>query len=121
MNKKNTYQLIFEEAEDARLLVDSKSISIIDMNKSGRKLFSVTRFRKSKYQIHNFFPEEKRKQSLSLFNKIKRKKSGILENIFLQDLKGKDFEAEIITTKFKGSHRMQNYQKRKSSTSRKTK
>ena len=101
MRNKNIYKLIFEETDELLILIDLKSLSILDVNKKAGKLLGVTKSKNKKFKLQDFFPEEKSKSTLIQFNKIKRKKKGSLENIELQNLKNKRFKACIETTKIR--------------------
>jgi PAS domain S-box-containing protein len=101
MSKNNTYQLLFEEADEPRLILESKSLSLLDINKQARKLLGITKSKTKKYKLPHFFPQDKRKVSVARFNKIKRKRKGILGNVEIQNLKGKKFNVEIETTKIR--------------------
>ena len=101
MSKINTYQLIFDEGDEPRIILDLKSLSILDVNKQAKKIFGIKKVFSKKYILQDFFSEEKRNNTLIQFNKIKREKKGSLENVELQNLKNKGFKACIETTKIR--------------------
>ena len=101
MGKNNTYKSLFEEANESRFIIELKSLSLIDINRQARKLLGITKSKTKKYCLPDFFPEDKRKVSVTRFNKIKWRKTGILEDIEIQNLKGGGENVEIETAKIK--------------------
>ena len=92
---KSKYQQIFEEAIEPRIIVDIKSLKILDLNKSAKKFFGTKKIISEKSVLQNIFTNEEKKSSVSKFNKVKRKKSASLENIKI--LNSKDAEVLIIS------------------------
>ena len=101
MSKKNTYQLLFEEAVEPRIILDLKSLSLLDSNKQAKKLLGMIQSKNNKYKLQDFLPEGKRKKTIAQFNKIKRKKKGSLGQVEFINSRKKIFEADIETIKFK--------------------
>ncbi|MCH8033949.1 MAG: PAS domain S-box protein [Bacteroidetes bacterium] len=99
---KNKYQQIFEDAIEPRIIVDTKSLKILDLNKSAKKFFGTKKIIPQKSVLHNIFTDEQKKNSVSKFNKVKRKKSAALENIKVLNSKG----GEDVVTIETFNHRM---------------
>jgi len=98
----NKYQQIFEDTIEPRFIVDIKSLKILDLNKSAKKFFGTKKIVPQKSVLQNIFIDEQKKNSVSKFNKAKRKKSAALENIKVLNSKG--IEDVITIETFK--HRM---------------
>jgi PAS domain S-box-containing protein len=98
---KNKYQQIFEDAIEPRIIVDIKSLKILDLNKSAKKFFGTKKIISNKSVLQNIFTDEQKKNSVSKFNKVKRKKSGALENIKVLNTKGSEDIVTIETFKHK--------------------
>jgi len=99
---KNKYQQIFEDAIEPRFIVDTKSLIILDLNKSAKKFFGTKKISLQKSVLHNIFTDDQKKNSVSKFNKVKRKKSAALENIKVLNSNGSEDVVTIETFK----HRM---------------
>jgi PAS domain S-box-containing protein len=96
---KNKYQQIFEEAIEPRIIVDIKSLKILDLNKTAKKFFGSKKINSKKNELQNIFSDEQRKSSVSKFNKVKRKKTAALENIKVLNAKGSEDVVTIETFK----------------------
>ena len=70
---KNKYQLIFEEAPEPRILVEAKSLKILNLNKRAKKFFGEKFITPRKNYLPDIFPEELKKISTKRFNEIKKK------------------------------------------------
>ena len=96
----NKYQQIFEEAVEPRIIVDIKSLKILDLNKAAKKFFGTKKIISEKSVLQNIFTDEQKKSSVSKFNKVKRKKSSALENIKVINSKGGEDVITIETFKY---------------------
>ncbi|MGB5850008.1 MAG: PAS domain S-box protein, partial [Ignavibacteriaceae bacterium] len=97
---KNKYQQIFEEAIEPRIIVDIKSLKILDLNKTAKKFFGTKKINSNENDLQNIFTDEEKKSSVSKFNKVKRKKSAALENIKILNSKGSEDVVTIETFKY---------------------
>jgi PAS domain S-box-containing protein len=97
---KNKYQQIFEETIEPRIIVDIKSLKILDLNKAAKKFFGTKKIISEKSVLQNIFTDEQKKSSVSKFNKVKRKKSSALENIKVINSKGGEDVVTIETFKY---------------------
>jgi PAS domain S-box-containing protein len=96
---KNKYQQIFEDAIEPRIIVDIKSLKILDLNKTAKKFFGSKKIVSEKSVLQNIFTGEQKKSSVSKFNKVKRKKTATLENIAVLNSKGIEDVVTIETLK----------------------
>ena len=96
----NKYQQIFEDAIEPRIIVDIKSLKILDLNKSAKKFFGTKNIISNKSVLQNIFTDEQKKNSLSKFNNVKRKKSASLENIKVLNSTGSENVVTIETFKY---------------------
>jgi PAS domain S-box-containing protein len=93
------YQQIFEDAIEPRIIVDIKSLKILDLNKTAKKFFGTKKIISNKSVLQNIFTDEQKKNSVSKFNKVKRKKTSVLENIKVLNSKGSEDVVTIETFK----------------------
>jgi PAS domain S-box-containing protein len=97
---KNKYQQIFEDAIEPRIIVDIKSLKILDLNKTAKKFFGSKKINSKNNDLQNIFTDEQKKTSVSKFNKVKRKKSAALDNIKILNSKGGENVVTIETFKY---------------------
>jgi len=55
------YQQIFEDAIEPRIIVDIKSLKILDLNKTAKKFFGTKKIISNKSVLQNIFTDEQKK------------------------------------------------------------
>ena len=97
----NKYQQIFEDAIEPRIIVDIKSLKILDLNKSAKRFFGAEKIISNKSVLQNIFTDEQKKSNVTRFNNVKGEKSAALENIKVLNSIGSEDIVTIETLKHK--------------------